>query len=157
MNKKRLALIGVVAVLIIVVVTVVFAQTIIQNSNTASSPSSSVTSSSSLTQDEIATLKADSLELEIKDLTVGYGMTFTRIDNNLYNATVIAQATSIYTNYNSVSETAFLGDINNYVLNIYPINPLYFESSITRIGNTFYLKISSTGYPEYDISVSCTP
>lgn len=159
MNKKHLTLIGVVVVLIIIVVTVVFAQTLIQNNNTTSSLSSSVTSSSPLTQDEITTLKADSLELEIKDLAVGYGVVFNRIDSNVNNATVITQYTERmgFVNYTIVSETVFLGDINNCLITENQRFAPSFNFSVTRIGNTFYLTINADGYPQYNISVSCTP
>jgi hypothetical protein len=158
MNKKRLALIVVATALICVIATTAaftFFQSPIKNSNSELPQSSSISSlPSSLTPDEISTLLADSFELEIKDMINGYSAnapyTFTRVDSNLYNATVIAQYTAAYANYTSVSETTFLGDLNT---NLGYINLGYVY--IVRVDNTFYLTIKN--YPSPNITVSCTP
>jgi hypothetical protein len=156
MKKKHLFLIAVVAVLI-VVVTVAFAQLLTQN-NKASNPSPSFPSSStsqSLTPEEIATLKADSFELELKDnfqSSSDNEMTFYRFDSNLYNATVTAQYIALHSNFTSVSETTFLSDILNYLK-----LGLYSGFSVTRVDNIFYLTINSYAYPQIDATVSCTP
>ncbi|MGD0071879.1 MAG: hypothetical protein ABSB71_10010 [Candidatus Bathyarchaeia archaeon] len=160
-NKKRLALIVLVATLIIVALALAFTQPLSQNSKSASNNSPSLPSTSSqiqsLTQDEIATLKADSFEIELKDLISGSSqMSFGRIDTNFYNSTFIAKETAQFANYTSVSETTILGFIYDYLSKFgeYGNGPSF---SILRVGNTFYFTISSFAYPQDDISVSCTP
>jgi hypothetical protein len=79
------------------------------------------------------------------------GVGFSRVDSNLYNATVIAKYTAQFANYTSVSETTFLSDLNGFQLN----HANDEEANIIRIGNVFYLTIND--YPQYDITVYCTP
>jgi hypothetical protein len=157
MNKSHLALIGVVIASIIIVVTVVFAQLLIQNNDRAlstTSPSSSLTPSATqfqpFTQDEIATLRADSLELQIKD-TMG-SISF----NRKYNTTSDVQFLSTYAgNFTNISKTAFLESINSYSLS----SP-YFDNNIIRIGNTFYFfrrEIHSLFNQNLSTFLSCTP
>lgn len=152
-NKKRLALIGVVTALIIIVGAVLFAQLLIQNSNTTSSPSPSLPSTSSqaqsLTQDDIATLKADSFELRIRD-AIGYttGSThdaFMRIDNTTKLAWVLGSSgISLMNNDTVVSETTFLADLSPN-----------FDNVVIRTGNTFYFNTGE--YDPVEYHVCCTP
>jgi hypothetical protein len=165
MNKKHLVLIAVVAVLIIVVVTVTFAQLLMQNSNKASSPSPSFPSSStsqSLTPDEIATLKADSLELEVKDAFLNSGtFPFERLNSNIDGSAFVAQQIVQFANYTSVSQATFLNDISSYLIDKNNQLGVYGSLSLVRVDNTFYLSITrippSGTYSITAITVSCTP
>jgi len=104
-----------------------------------------------LTLDQTGTLRADSLEIEIKDFSY---VEFTRYDSNLLNSSILAPFTANFANFTSVSTSTFLTDIYNYVSSDNGGNHFF----VYRVGNTFYLMIlAHDPFPKSTIEATCTP
>lgn len=97
------------------------------------------------------TVKADSLELQIKDMAT---VSFNRNDNETLVTSTLDSCKSA--NFTNVSESTFLSYINNYV------NDDTAYIGVLRCENTFYLAVPNPQFLEthqsLDIIVaSCTP
>lgn len=146
MNKKILALVTVIIVLVLIIGTMSFLLYQSTNNN--------------------ETQKADSFELQIKDLIGAYTSPANVNAPNFSvndNATAMAQFKATYSgNLTAVSETTFLADLNNCMPTYALTNGLYKSSSIIRTGNTFYLVTLNDNYnvavPQFTSTcVSYTP
>lgn len=137
MDKKYLALIGLVIILISVILTLVLFQSLIQNE----------------------TAKADSFELQIKDAIPSGAshIAFARIDNEtLLNSSPFYS--EMIGNCTNVSEMTFLSYINTYVKEE-SAPPPHHSTSILRVKNTFYLSVVREGFGSEGFTqvASCTP
>jgi hypothetical protein len=122
MNRKYLALIGVIIALSIIVAALLFQSFTVNNAANA-------------------TAKADSFEMELKDALSGDSVpTFT--DYNLANSTMKAEAQYELANFTKVSETTFLNDLGISQGWESFASP-YIE--IDRVYNTFYLYANEYG------------
>lgn len=110
MNKKYLALIGLVIVLISVILALVLSQSLIQN----------------------ATVQADSLELQIRGMYPS--LSFIRIDNK----TLVAESLLTRANVTDFSKTEFLSYISKTMYNPQSSGGIQSGGVLLRCENTFY-------------------
>ena len=111
-----------------------------------------------------STVIADSFELQIKDLMSPNSneVTFNRIDSSVVNKTVMDLVAFHYINYNSVSESTFIGYITDCLLADNQAGDDLYTANVLRLENTFYLTteysyLNNGKYVYNNISVSCSP